>query len=76
MKGKKERTEKARRRWEKLAALGFSSKASLSRTPRTEMEKPETTRKSILTAIFMASVGVCSPHATKKKHIQICEGFD
>lgn len=32
MKGKRERTEKARKRWEILAALGFSSKASLSRT--------------------------------------------
>lgn len=73
---KDEGKERENRKGEILAALGFSSKASLSRTPRTEMEEPETTRKSKLTAIFMTSVGVRSPHATQKKHIQIFEGFD
>lgn len=76
MKRKKERTERVRKRWEILTALGFSSKASLSRTPRTEMEEPETTGKSILTAIFMVFVGVRSPHGTQNEHIQIFEGFD
>lgn len=56
-----------------LTALGFPSKASLSRTSCTGMEEPETTAKSIPTAIFMASVGVCSPHA---EHIQIFKRFD
>ncbi len=67
--------ERENRKGEKeiLTALGFPSKASLSRTPCTGMEEPETTAKSIPTAIFMASVGVCSPHA---EHIQIFKRFD
>lgn len=59
---KDEGKERENRKGEKeiLTALGFPSKASLSRTPCTGMEEPETTAKSIPTAIFMASVGVCA----------------
>lgn len=74
---KDEGKERENRKGEKeiLTALGFPSKASLSRTPRTGMEEPETTPKSIPTAIFM-HLWVCAALMLQKEHVQIFKRFD